>query len=204
VRESCEYETHVTVRCADEAGHDRLDAWARDAGLKVTQIVLARGRMVRQPMLTSRGRNGLAGQRAAAQVLVARLRADGFDPVRVKIESVPWAPEVRTDGDGYFEHHLKLLLDEDFDREALTALAVRHGAHLSWNARRVAAGGRHERFVTQRCRGVSARQAGRSCDALVAELKDSGHEIVGEEREFVLYDSDLSVDDGWIEERAER
>ncbi|MGW7467229.1 hypothetical protein ACWGJT_21695 [Streptomyces xantholiticus] len=202
MRESCEYETHVTVRCSGGTGGDRLDAWARAAGLKVTHIVLARGRMVRQPMLTWTGRDGFAAQRAAAEALVAGLRADGFDPVRVKIESVPWAPEVRPDGDGYFEHHLKLLLDEDFDREALTALAVRHGAHLSWNARRVAARGLHERFVTQRCRWVPAQEAGRACDALVAELKDAGHEVLSEEREFVLYDSDLSVDDGWMEEGA--
>ncbi|WUJ17155.1 hypothetical protein OHS70_25505 [Streptomyces sp. NBC_00390] len=200
VRENYEYETHVTVRCDDD-GAQRLDTWARAAGLKVTHIVLARGRMPVQPMLTLKGTNGLAGQRAAADVLVGRLRADGFDPVRVKIETTPWSPEAGS-SDGYFEHHVKLELDEDFDRETLTALAVRHGAHLSWNARRVTAVGRHERFVTQRCHGGSAEEAGRACDAMVAELAAAGYEIRSQEREFVLYDSDLSVDDGWIDKGA--
>ncbi|MFF8847370.1 hypothetical protein ACF08N_32445 [Streptomyces sp. NPDC015127] len=199
MHKSCEYETHVTVRCAG-GGEDRLDAWAREAGLKVTHIELARGRMVSQPMLTLQSRDGFAAQRAASERLVERLRASGFDPVRVKIETTPWSPEVAGAADGYFEHHVKLMLDEDFDREALAALAVRHGGHLSWNARRVSGGGRHERFVTQRCHGGSAADAGRACDALVAELRAAGHEIIAEEREFVLYDSDLSVDDGWIEE----
>ncbi|MBM9621720.1 hypothetical protein ACFQ60_18305 [Streptomyces zhihengii] len=194
------YETHVTVRCDGEHGRGRLDAWARTAGLKVTHIVLARGRMVSQPMLTLRGGDGLAAQQAAAHGLVTRLREAGFAPVRVKTETTPWAAEVATAPDGYFEHHLKLLLDEDFDRAALTAIAVRHGAHLSWNARRVTGAGRHERFVTQRCRGVSARTAGLRCDELAAELTAAGHRIVSQEREFVLHDSDLSVDDGWIEE----
>lgn len=198
------YETHVTVRCDGEPGRERLDAWARAAGLKVTHIVLARGRMVSQPMLTLRGGDGFAAQQAAAHGLVSRLREAGFAPVRVKTETTPWAAEVATATDGYFEHHLKLVLDAGFDRAALTAIAERHGAHLSWNARRVTEAGRHERFVTQRCRGVSARTAGLRCDGLVAELTAAGHRIVSEEREYVLHDSDLSVDDGWIEEVPER
>ncbi|WP_328298509.1 hypothetical protein OG389_12275 [Streptomyces sp. NBC_00435] len=188
-----EYETHVTVRCPDPAELARLESWAGERELKVTHIVLARGRMTSQPMLTLPG-----GDRH--EVLVPRLRAAGFDPVRVKVETVPWTTEPPGPGGGYFEHHLKLLLPAaDFDRAALEALVVPHGAHVSWNARRVLPGARHERFVTQRCRGT-ARGAGAACDALVAALAGAGYEIASEEREFVLYDSDLSVDDGWIEE----
>jgi hypothetical protein len=60
-------------------------------------------------------------------------------------------------------------------------------------------GGRHERFVTQRCRGVDAEEAGRALERLLGELE--GLEVLSVEREFVLYDSDESVDDGWIERR---
>ncbi|MFB7264677.1 hypothetical protein ACFCXH_21365 [Streptomyces nojiriensis] len=191
-----ECETHVTVRCADAAELARLDAWAGARELKVTHILLARGRMVSQPMLTLPDRTG-------HERLVPRLRAAGFDPVRVKVETVPWTTDSPGPGGGYFEHHLKLLLPADFDRAALESLVVPHGAHLSWNARRVRAGGAHERFVTQRWRGTAAEagaEAGAACDALVAALGSAGYEIRSEEREFVLYDSDLSVDDGWIGE----
>ncbi|MFB7181239.1 hypothetical protein ACFCYI_26470 [Streptomyces sp. NPDC056257] len=190
-----EYETHVTVRCADAAELARLDAWAGARELKVTHILLARGRMVSQPMLTLPDRTGYAH-------LVPRLRAAGFDPVRVKVETVPWTTDSPGPGGGYFEHHLKLLLPAGFDRGALESLVVPHGAHLSWNARRVLTGGAaHERFVTQRWCGTAA-EAGSACDALVAALGSAGYEIRSQEREFVLYDSDLSVDDGWIEEGA--
>ncbi|MFG2976394.1 hypothetical protein ACGFYY_25865 [Streptomyces sp. NPDC048331] len=189
-----EYETHVTVRCADAAELARLDAWAGARELKVTHIVLARGRMVSQPMLTLRDRTG-------HERLVPRLRAAGFDPVRVKVETVPWTTDRPGPGGGYFEHHLKLLLPADFDRGALEALVVPHGAHLSWNARRILSGGTHDRFVTQRWRGTAA-EAGAACDALVAALGSAGYEIRSQEREFVLYDSDLSVDDGWITEEG--
>lgn len=186
------YETHVTVRCPDPASLARLDAWAGARELKVTHIVLARGRMVSQPMLTLRDRTG-------HESLVPRLRAAGFDPVRVKVETVPWTTDRPGPGGGYFEHHLKLRLPAAYDHAALESLVVPHGAHLSWNARRVLPGGTHERFVTQRWRGTAAG-ATEACDALVAALGTAGYEIRSEEREFVLYDSDLSVDDGWIEE----
>ncbi|MFG2482780.1 hypothetical protein ACGFSI_08440 [Streptomyces virginiae] len=189
-----EYETHVTVRCADAAELARLDAWARARELKVTHILLARGRMVSQPMLTLPDRTG-------HERLVPQLRAAGFDPVRVKVETVPWTTDSPGPGGGYFEHHLQVLLPADFDRAALEALVAPHGAHLSWNARRVGDGDRHVRFVTQRWRGAAgAAGAGAAFDALVEALWSAGYEMGSGEREFVLYDSDLSLDDGWIDE----
>ncbi|WP_410093255.1 hypothetical protein [Streptomyces sp. me109] len=93
---------------------------------------------------------------------------------------------------------MKLLLDADTDLAALAARVVPHGAHLSSNALRVRGSARHERVVTQRCREVGAGGAGRALERLLTEL--GGFVVLGVEREFVLYDSDLSVDDGWIEE----
>ncbi|MFJ4848645.1 MULTISPECIES: hypothetical protein [unclassified Streptomyces] len=196
------YESHVTVRCSGPGEWGRLGRWAASRDLKLTHIVLARGRMREQPMLTLSGSPSYAEQAAHARDVVAGLRADGFAPVRVKTESAPWAAEVPAllDGDDerYFEHHVKLLLDADTDLAALAARVVPHGAHLSWNALRVRAGARHERFVTQRCRDVGADGAGRALERLLTEL--DGAVVLGVEREFVLHDSDLSVDDGWIEQ----
>ncbi|MFJ9818354.1 hypothetical protein ACIRU3_24410 [Streptomyces sp. NPDC101151] len=199
------YETHVTVACADPAEAERLRGWADAAALKLTHIVLARGRMRNQPMLTLAGSASYPEESARAARTVAALRADGFAPVRVKIESVPWAPEVPGGPCGagqYFEHHVKLLLDADTDLGVLAARVVAHGAHLSWNARRVHGGGRHERFVTQRCRGVADEDAGRALERLLADL--DGLDVLCVEREFVLYDSDESVDEGWLEDGPTR
>jgi hypothetical protein len=197
-----QYESHVTVRCAGPADWLRLRRWAASAGLKLTHIVLARGRTPEQPMLTLSGSSSYVEQAERVRDVVAGLHADGFDPVRVKTECTPWAAEVpaRLDGDDerYFEHHVKLLLDAGTDLAALAARVMPHGAHLSWNAARVRAGARHERFVTQRCSGVGAGGAGRALERLLTELGD--FVVLGVEREFVLHDSDLSVDDGWIEE----
>ncbi|MDX2676953.1 hypothetical protein PV333_11070 [Streptomyces sp. NY05-11A] len=195
------YETHVTVRCTGPAESRRLRRWADAAGLRLTHIVLARGRMREQPMLTLSGSRSYAEESAQARGVVACLVADGFHPVRVKIESTPWAPEVPPqpcEGDQYFEHHVKLRLAADTNLPVLAARVVPHGAHVSWNARRVHDSGPHERFVTQRCRGVDAEGAGLALEQLLTELR--GFEVLAVEREFVLHDSDVSVDDGWIEE----
>ncbi|MFE9431508.1 hypothetical protein [Streptomyces sp. NPDC006640] len=195
----------MTVLCADATEWVRLRRWAASAGLKLTHIVLARGRMRDQPMLTLSGSSSYVEQSERVRDVVAGLRADGFEPVRVKTESTPWAAEVPArlgrDDDRYFEHHVKLLLDADTDLSALAARVVPHGAHLSWNALRVRAGARHERFVTQRCRGTGADGAGRALERLLRDL--DGFMVLGVEREFVLHDSDLSVDDGWLAESVE-
>lgn len=199
------YESHVTVLCADATEWVRLRRWAASAGLKLTHIVLARGRMRDQPMLTLSGSSSYVEQSERVRDVVTGLRADGFEPVRVKTESTPWAVEVPArlgrDDDRYFEHHVKLLLDAKTDLSALAARVVPHGAHLSWNALRVRAGARHERFVTQRCRGTGADGAGRALERLLRDL--DGFMVLGVEREFVLHDSDLSVDDGWLAESVE-
>ncbi|MGW6216585.1 hypothetical protein [Streptomyces sp. NPDC055109] len=199
------YESHVTVLCADATEWVRLRRWAASASLKLTHIVLARGRMRDQPMLTLSGSSSYVEQSERVRDVVTGLRADGFEPVRVKTESTPWAAEVparlNRDDDRYFEHHVKLLLDADTDLSALATRVVPHGAHLSWNALRVRAGARHERFVTQRCRGTGADGAGRALERLLRDL--DGFMVLGVEREFVLHDSDLSVDDGWLAESVE-
>ncbi|MFJ3834365.1 hypothetical protein ACWGHM_06520 [Streptomyces sp. NPDC054904] len=187
------YETHVTVRCPDAVELERLESWAAARELKVTHILLARGRMLSQPMLT-------LPDRTSHERLVPQLRAAGFDPVRVKVETVPWTTDSPGPGGGYYEHHLKLRLPADYDGAALESLVTEHRANLSWNARRTLPGpdGQHERFVTQRCRGT-ASGATAACDTLISVLVEAGYEVLSEEREFVLYDSDLSVDEGWIE-----
>ncbi|MFF3613764.1 hypothetical protein [Streptomyces sp. NPDC002580] len=183
-----------------------LERWAeRQDGVKFTHIELARGRTASQPMLTLRGtRPSYREEISAVRKVATSLAEDGFVVARVKVECVPWAAEVPKDDAGapaaadgrHFEHHVKLLLDPDHDREALVAVAVRHGAHVSWNARRRRADGREERFVTQRCHGVGAGRAGAALDSLLSELRM--YEVVDVEREYVLLDSGPGLDDGWL------
>ncbi|MFJ2023466.1 hypothetical protein ACIODW_06570 [Streptomyces sp. NPDC087897] len=204
------YESHLTVLC-DGGELRRLERWAaRRPDMKFTHIALARGRTASQPMLTLRGsRPSFEDELAAAREAGAALARAGFAVARVKVECAPLAAEVPRDdadvpddrhpyGARHFEHHVKLLLDPaDGRRSALVAVAERHGAHVSWNARRVRADGREERFVTQRCRRTGDRGAALMLDALLAEL--TAYHVVDVEREYVLLDSGPELDEGWLE-----
>ncbi|WP_441250950.1 hypothetical protein [Kitasatospora sp. McL0602] len=206
-----EFETHVTVGCGAE-GLLRLEQWAAVRGLKLTHIVLARGRTPSQPMLTLGGAGTFRQHEAVAAALADDLRAAGFEPVRVKIEATPWTRGVpASDADAerlgpsvYFEHHLKVVLDPGTDREELAALVGGHAAHVSWNARRIVGAGQQQRFITQRCHGVGLKTAGERLEGLIGVVSDARFEIVSVEREFVVYDSNIAVDDGWIEDGAQR
>ncbi|MET7365455.1 hypothetical protein ABZS61_06425 [Streptomyces sp. NPDC005566] len=200
------YESHMTVLCdGDELR--RLQRWAEQrGGVKFTHIQLAQGLTASQPMLTLRGTRSSYGEEVSAVRKVAKsLVGRGFDVARMKVECVPWAAEVpRTDADAaeeagtrHFEHHVKLLLDPSYDPQALIATAVRHRAHVSWNARRRHTDGREERFVTQRCHGVGAASAVLALHALLADL--TAYEVVEVEQEYVLLDSGPRLDEGWLE-----
>ena len=205
-----DFETHVTVHCTASELAD-LGEWAAvRPGVKLTHIVLGRGRVRSQPMLTITGTGTLATQQAAAQDLTQQLTRSGFAPTRVKIEASPWATGVPQDApqaaklgpDFYFEHHIKLLLNPDVDWQSLAHIAIPHGAHVSWNARRVLQTGHQERFVTQRCHHIGLPEAADALTSLCTTLREHGHEPKSIEREFVVYDSDASVDEGWIEQKT--
>ncbi|MFE0464982.1 hypothetical protein ACFW1A_37585 [Kitasatospora sp. NPDC058965] len=200
-----DFEVHLTVGAAVA---DELAVWSAEHGLKFTHILLDRGAAVSQPMLTLRESGSFEEVAAVTRRMAGRLAGAGFAVLRVKIEAVPWAEGVpQSDADGarhgahrYFEHHVKLLLAEDESTDGLAELAVRHGAHLSRNARRVRADGLRERFVTQRCRLVGLATAGLRLDALLAELAADGRRTASAEREFVALDTDETLDAGWIDE----
>lgn len=199
-----EFETHLTV--AGERGEldgEGLLRFAQAHGLKCLQIELARGVHAFQPMLTRRGHGDLAGELAIAARVAAQLRDAGFVVCRTKIEASPTNAgipqhEHEAQPGRYFESHIKLLLAARADSGELAALAIAHGAHLSRNALRWRDDGRHERFVTQRY----ARGGFRAVDAALRNLLDAlrplGHRQLSVETEYVVHDSNLAIDDGWI------
>lgn len=202
-----EFETHLTVRAGDAAGFAAMQTWATLHDLNVLHIVLDRGESPIQPMVSCRTSGWLSQQITAAIVLAEELTSLGLGVVRTKIEAAPWNRDVpASDAEAetrhagrYFEHHVKLALDLWADVAALISLSGRHAAHLSRNTRRERADGLLERFVTQRCHLVGRATARRRLDELLAALAVAGHKPVSVEEEFVVYDSNLGLDAGWLD-----
>ncbi|MEV0430555.1 nucleotidyl transferase AbiEii/AbiGii toxin family protein [Micromonospora sp. NPDC050495] len=203
---SGDFEIHITAHASQA---EKLSTFATQHGVKFVHIVLDRGAYVSQPMLTLTGRGTLADQHAAVQRWRRELREAGIYPCRSKIEAAPWCAGVpKSDehaavepGGRYFEHHVKLLLPSTAlaDLMALTDLVAPHGARLSRNARRELADGAQERFVNQRCHGVGLATARQRLDELVETLRAAGHEPMTVEQEYVVFDSDLRHDQGWLD-----
>lgn len=201
-----DFETHITVSLDGDDGMERLREWAGGHGFKCLHIVLDRGVSASQPMLTRHGRGNLPGELTAASAASHDLSVAGFPVTRIKIEAAPWnedVPQSSAEGaeqppDRYFEHHIKLLLNPGGDCAALAQTASQHGAHLSRNALKLREDSRQERFVTQRCYGVGRVEARQQFEALLNAIAPLGYPILKVEEEFVVYDSNLALDAGWI------
>lgn len=79
------------------------------------------------------------------------------------------------------------------------ALAEQHTAHVSRNARRYLGGRGHERFVTQRCRGIGRPEARRRLGALAT----TGFKAVEVEEPVVVHDDRPDLGSGWIDEKTD-
>jgi hypothetical protein len=199
------FETHITV-AAGRA--DDLAVFAAEHGLAFIHIELDRGDTPSQPMLTVHSSGTLDQQVAEAHDWCERLQAAGIRPVRTKIEATPWSagvPQTDREAGGepagrYFEHHIKVRLPSErvADRVAVTDVAERHGARLSRNARLHGPDGRPEHFVNQRCHHVGRASAAGRLDALVHDLHAAGHKVISVEQEYVVHDSHLGLDSGWL------
>ncbi|WP_327001039.1 nucleotidyl transferase AbiEii/AbiGii toxin family protein [Dactylosporangium sp. NBC_01737] len=200
------FEIHLTVGVYDAQA---IAGFAERHGAKFVHILLDRGQHRSQPMLTVSVHGTLDEARAVARKWQRQLVARGTHTTRVKIEAAPWCGGVpQTDAEGvaeppgrYFEHHVKLALPVAAvaAMRVATDVGAAHGARLSRNARRRDGDGRQERFLTQRCYDAGLATATQRLDGLVAGLRAAGLEVVEVEQEYVVEDSNLAYDHGWLD-----
>lgn len=202
-----DFEVHLTVHAADEAALERFRAWCEERAFKCVRIVLSRGVHVEQPMATWRRRTTvLPAVVKEAEQSAADARHAGLPAVRVKVEAAPHNEEVPVrdndaalhDARNYFEHHVKLLRTLGTPRDALSRTCEAHGAHLSRNAFRQAADGKEERFVTLRSYGVGSNTSHGQLRRLLTALAALNEQVLEQESEYCVYDSNIDLDAGWL------
>jgi hypothetical protein len=201
------FEAHVTVEAADLDERERFRGVCGELGVKCVLIELPEGATRSQPMTASYHRGELEQVLREVSGITRGVREAGFPVKRLKLEAVATNRGVPDSDDdvrrfppgNYFEFHVKVLLAAGADLGALRELCARHDARLSSNAYKQDSGGRSERFVTLRLYGVGRRSAFAACDRLLAELKEAGHALGNNLREYTIYDSAVSLDAGWID-----
>jgi hypothetical protein len=203
-----EFETHITVQPPQPKSFAALVDWANTHSLQLLHIVLDRGNTRSQPMLTRRSSGTLINELQTAKSISTALQNANFLVTRIKIEAalanqgIPQQDEEiwQHPADRYFEHHIKLCLAPTLPLQPLRQLALEHSAHLSYNQLRLRSDGQQERFITQRCPRVGQINARYQLQKLLAAIRaDAYQPPIKIEEEFVVYDSNLSIDDGWIE-----
>ena len=151
--------------------------------------------------------------REAARIDAAVLRAAGFDVIREKVEAVarnPGVPETdddarRSPADRYFEFHLRIDGREGAlgpaELTAIHEISVRTSARLgvpvpaSFNALKPGL-----RFLNLRARGVGLRRAMDTVGELARAIEAVDTLAVSKViAEYVCYDSNRAIDDGWLE-----
>jgi hypothetical protein len=201
------FETHLTVEPTHEAAMDGLRAIAARYDLKLTHVVLHAGRSASQPMLTRHGEGDDESERREIKSLIQRLEAEGLHITRVKIEVAPDSHGVpdsaeeasRSHAGTYFEHHVKVLVESLDALSRLLGIAQAHDARLSRNALRIRPDARQERFCTQRCFRMGRTGASVRLRSLVRAITAESFEVLETVQEFVIYDSNLALDEGWLD-----
>jgi hypothetical protein len=203
-----ELEIHFTLSLPEACNLADLQSWGTDHGFKLLHIVLERGVNPSQVMLTQQQTGGLTSVLTHARAIASQVsQTTHYAVTRIKIEASaehPDVPQSATEAqacgsDRYFEHHLKLLLPPDTDLTRLKQVAVAQGAHLSRNALSLRANGDRDQFVTQRCFGLGRSQAQEQLKQLRTAIAAQGYPILDVEAEFVIYDSNLVLDAGWLD-----
>lgn len=194
-------ETHLTLSAARTDSLELARSWAARCGLKWTEILLDAGDTPVQPMITFWGNGTLDSQQQRAGQVALELDSLACTLSRVKVEAEldEWIESRETSvTPRYLEFHLKLRLPPQDDLAGIRALVEPAGGKLSRNARRVLPDGLHERFVTLRDYHGDVASGRDRCQTLVETLRPAGYKVCEVESEVVLFDSNLTLDAGWL------
>ncbi len=201
------FESHLTIHAETPAILARFQAVCAEIGVKCLHIELDSGTNASQPMLRAIHCGDLAFACGEARELEALLRERGFAVTRVKVEAfignagVPVTDAVSETmpRENYFEFHALVALPTEIIPEALRSICRTFGGHLSRNALKRDDAGRTLRFVTMRVADVGSARASARFDELLRALRDKGFELSKIQREYVVFDSNFTLDEGWAE-----
>ena len=201
------FEIHITVKNdTSQPQQQELDFAEACEVLKVkfVRISLPKGEHPLQLMTSSYVAGTSDAAVDAARRLAQSLQEHGFTPIRVKVEALisnegvaEFALQDMTE-QNYFEFHLKTVIRPGQDVSVLEGLCKEHDAHFSRNAFARKSDGTEHRFLTIRKHTPSKEEAERCCDLCIEAVENAGFTVLSTEREFAVFDSNLTLDSGWL------
>lgn len=204
------YEIHVTVDALmDERSIQIFKDTCQEINVKPIIIDLeVDGKVIMKDAMTSSvhyGDNNTAIKEA--NQIAKHFKINGYDVLRVKIETVPWHPAAPSKGyfinnnempkNSYFESHLRIITTEG-ERKILEMIASRNGAHLSRNFFKKLNNEQYVIMMTLRSYRDTSEEFKKKVDELQKILKEANFVVDKTEIEFAVYDSKMDHDLEWI------
>ncbi|KST63868.1 hypothetical protein [Mastigocoleus testarum] len=201
------FEAHITTKADDLASLEKFNSLCEALKVKCVSIELPQGVTCSQPMTASYHHGSLKNVLQEVNAIAQKLANRNFEVNRIKIEAMVNNRDVpvsdieaqRLPKSNYFEFHVKVILSADKNLEVLRRYCLQHDAHLSRNTFKRLVDGQQERFITMRIYGVGYRSAQKHFDNLLRLLKSKGFQLSQQQREYTVYDSNLSLDAGWMQ-----
>ncbi|MEM9927493.1 MAG: hypothetical protein AAF915_27780 [Cyanobacteria bacterium P01_D01_bin.50] len=200
------FEAHITVKADNLTVREKFNLLCQNLNLKCVVIELPEGVTPSQPMTASYHHGGLKNVLQEINAIAKIISKRDFEITRIKIEAMVSNRDIpisdieaqKLPKSNYFEFHVKVILSEYKNLEMLRKYCLQHDAHLSANAFKKLVDGKQQRFITMRVYGVGYKSAQKRFDNLLTLLKAKGFQLSQQQREYTVYDSNLSLDTGWI------
>ncbi|MBX4190161.1 hypothetical protein KW791_02615 [Candidatus Parcubacteria bacterium] len=192
------FEAHVTVQETDR--QSEWEGFCKERDISPLLIKLSRGDHPLQLMLAYQFDQPLDRQNYyQVQKLEKEILAKKFTILRTKLECplkdvVNLIPGMQTSPSRYMECHYKLDIKAS-QRDLISVLAQHFNLALSQNLLRT--GNKERWFMTSRLYNASIQDAKRQFDKTAGLLRRN-IQLVGSDQEFVIYDTNPSLDKGWI------
>ena len=195
------FEIHITTEINTNTQEKRFITFCSQNNVKPLFIELSRGITISQPMLTKTILvNKLTNALDFAHQLEQELKKADLPVKRLKIEipdinAKQYTPS-QNSFNPYFEWHGKLKV---IDKKTLYSICTKHNAHFSKNALKEE---KNVHFITIRIAG-SYKTYRTKVENLKADLEKSKWQIIKEEDEYCIYDSNIILDQGWLNPKHE-
>uniref|UniRef100_A0A6B2LC49 Uncharacterized protein n=1 Tax=Arcella intermedia TaxID=1963864 RepID=A0A6B2LC49_9EUKA len=207
------FETHITVKTDLQKDPHQIQKFkdlCTNIQVKPVLIELPNGVNPTQMMTASYSTGPIDEVLPGAYKLSQYFIKHDFDIQRTKIEAMCSTEGVPvTDQEAlllphtnYFEFHIKVGLNPDqlAHMEQISSLCHEHNAHLSKNSFKVMLSGVEERFITLRIYKKGKANALEAFNRCVSAIQQKGYKILTTQREYSVFDSNVQLDSGWIEQ----
>lgn len=198
------HEIHITVKTDDVVGFRLLCELNDIKAIVIGYNSKSTGESLTDPMTSHGFRGNNKDALEEAKRIACMFESNGYEPVRIKIETTPTNPIAGTLGDGYWESHLAVSIPVIFEptlRKVISGIGVGvdgRPVHMSRNAFK-----KDEDFqtimVTHRRGGkISYKEFLEETHHTRKILTDLMFDVDKTIIEYCYYDSMISHDDEWL------